>query len=60
MKEIQRREFLKQLGIVGAAFVAAGLLSVAGALAAATQPNILLITVDDMNFDTPGCLGRRI
>jgi len=57
MKEIQRREFLKQLGIVGAAFVAAGLLSVAGALAAATQPNILLITVDDMNFDTPGCFG---
>jgi N-sulfoglucosamine sulfohydrolase len=38
-------------------FVAAGLLSAVGALAATTQPNILLITVDDMNFDTPGCFG---
>tara|TARA_B110000093_G_scaffold104714_1_gene112578 strand:- start:6069 stop:8045 length:1977 start_codon:yes stop_codon:yes gene_type:complete len=38
-------------------FVAAGLLSALGALAATTQPNILLITVDDMNFDTPGCFG---
>ena len=27
------------------------------ATAAATQPNILLITVDDMNFDSPGCFG---
>lgn len=27
------------------------------ALATASQPNILLITVDDMNFDTPGCFG---
>ena len=38
--------------------LSAGLLGMtAFATAAASQPNILLITVDDMNYDTPGCFG---
>ena len=33
-------------------------LSVAGeSIEEKTMPNILLITGDDMNFDTPGCFG---
>ena len=37
------------------AFLALGLLACNSK--ADKQPNILLITVDDMNFDTPGCFG---
>ncbi|MHC4073339.1 MAG: sulfatase-like hydrolase/transferase, partial [Planctomycetota bacterium] len=53
-----RRWFLKTAGL-GSLMMAAGQLSAFGGQKRKKQPNILLITVDDMNWDSPGCFGGR-
>jgi N-sulfoglucosamine sulfohydrolase len=52
-----RRKFLKAVGHSAAA-VAFGRLPVFAA-GGQKRPNILLITADDMNWDSPGCFGGK-
>lgn len=47
---MNRRAFVSNLLAVGAC----------AASAPAARPNVLLITVDDMNWDSPGCFGGRV
>ena len=53
-----RRRFLKAAGL-GSALLATGQLSAFGANEQQKRPNILLITADDMNWNSPGCFGGR-
>ena len=53
-----RRRFLKAAGL-GSALLASGQLSAFGANEQQKRPNILLITADDMNWNSPGCFGGR-
>lgn len=53
-----RRDFLKAAGIATAA-VTLGPASVFAEKGEKQRLNILLITADDMNWDTPGCFGGR-
>ena len=55
---LTRRSFLKAAGL-GSAFLAIGQLSAFGANEQQKRPNILLITADDMNWNSPGCFGGR-
>jgi N-sulfoglucosamine sulfohydrolase len=55
---ITRRQFLKAAGL-GSALVVFGQLPTFGADKQKKRPNILLITADDMNCDSPGCFGGR-
>jgi len=55
---ITRRRFLKAMGL-GTAMMAAGRLATFAGDKRRKQPNILLITADDMNWDAPGCFGGR-
>ncbi|MFI4912149.1 MAG: sulfatase [Sedimentisphaeraceae bacterium JB056] len=51
-----RRDFMKfSLASISAAFC--GKVSDASTPKAGSKPNLLIITVDDMNFDSPGCFG---
>jgi len=56
---MRRREFLRQSS---AAVVSATLSSTAGALpkASGSKPNLLFITVDDMNWSLPGFMGNKL
>ncbi len=51
-----RRRFLKTVGL-GAALLASGRLPISASDRKRKQPNILLITADDMNCDSVGCFG---
>ena len=53
-----RRRFLKVAGL-GSALLASGQLPAFGANEQKKRPNILLITADDMNWNSPGCFGGR-
>ena len=54
-----RRDFLKAVG-AGTVAVSFGPASVFAAQPKKKQPNILLITADDMNWDAPGCFGGKV
>ena len=56
---MNRREFLTRAAGGAAAMLAPGLLRGAERPPAG-HPNVLLITVDDMNWDTPGCFGGAV
>ena len=56
---MNRREFLTRAAGGAAALLAPGLLRGAERPPAG-RPNVLLITVDDMNWDTPGCFGGAV
>lgn len=49
--ELSRRALLAGVGAA---------LPLRGLFAAGAPPNILLITADDMNWDSPGCFGGRV
>ena len=51
-----RRWFLKAAGL-GSLMMASGQFPAFGNQKPKKRPNILLITVDDMNWDSPGCFG---
>jgi N-sulfoglucosamine sulfohydrolase len=53
-----RRGFLKTMGL-GAAVLVSGRLPIFAGTGSKKQPNILLITADDMNWNAPGCFGGR-
>jgi len=53
-----RRQFLRAMGL-GAALLASGQAPVCAADKQKKRPNILLITADDMNCDSPGCFGGQ-
>jgi len=53
-----RRQFLRTMGL-GAALLASGQVPVFAAGKQKKRPNILLITADDMNCDSPGCFGGQ-
>jgi len=53
-----RRRFLRAMGL-GAALLVSGQGQVFAADRRKKQPNILLITADDMNCDSPGCFGGQ-
>jgi len=53
-----RRQFLRAMGL-GAALLASGQVPVFAAEKRKKRPNILLITADDMNCDSPGCFGGQ-
>lgn len=55
---LTRRRFLKATGFASA-LMASGQLPAFGGDARKRRPNILLITADDMNWDSPGCFGGR-
>lgn len=54
-----RRAFLKAAG-VGAATAGFAPLLLSAAKRQKQRPNVLLITADDMNADSPGCFGGKI
>jgi len=53
-----RRQFLRTMG-VGSALLACRQVAVFAAGKKKIRPNILLITADDMNCDSPGCFGGQ-
>jgi N-sulfoglucosamine sulfohydrolase len=53
-----RRDFLKAVG-AGTIAISLGAGSLFAAESKEKRPNILLITADDMNWDSPGCLGGK-
>jgi len=53
-----RRRFLKAAG-TGSLFLASGRFTTLANNQSKKRPNILLITADDMNWDSPGCFGGR-
>lgn len=55
---ITRRKFLRAT-VLGAPVMAFGCAPVFTANKQRKRPNILLITVDDMNWDSPGCFGGK-
>ena len=55
---ITRRRFLKAAG-AGVALTALGRLPAGTAEMEQNRPNILLITADDMNWDSPSCFGGQ-
>ena len=57
-KPTSRRQFLRTMGL-GAALLASGQAFVFATGKKKTRPNILLITADDMNCDSPGCFGGQ-
>jgi N-sulfoglucosamine sulfohydrolase len=57
-KSTSRRHFLRTIGL-GTAMLACGCTSIFTADKKKKRPNILLITVDDMNWDSPGCFGGQ-
>ena len=58
MKAFSRRDFL---WTTGGCLAAAACGSAAAAKGVAkSRPNVLLITVDDMNWDSPGCSGGKV
>ncbi len=57
-KATSRRNFLRTMGL-GAALLASGQVSVFASGKKKKRPNILLITADDMNWDSTGCFGGQ-
>ncbi len=57
-KVTSRRQFLRTMGL-GAALLACRQVPVFAAGTQKKRPNILLITADDMNWDSPGCFGGK-
>ena len=57
-KPTSRRQFLRTMG-VGGALLASGQIPVFATGKKKIRPNILLITADDMNSDSPGCFGGQ-
>ncbi|MHC4889925.1 MAG: sulfatase-like hydrolase/transferase, partial [Planctomycetota bacterium] len=55
---ITRRKFLRAMGL-GATLTTFENLSILRANKERKRPNILLITADDMNWDSPGCFGGK-
>jgi N-sulfoglucosamine sulfohydrolase len=53
-----RRKFLRTMGL-GAVTLACGQAPVLATDKKKKRPNILLITADDMNWDSPGCFGGQ-
>jgi len=64
-KHMNRRNFVKMMGIAGAGCLAGAGCSVSGSSylltsEAGTLPNFILITADDLNYDSVGCYGCKI
>ena len=55
---MQRRSFLKWVGVVATSRLAARALAAAGG--PGRRPNILFVTVDDMSCDSVGAFGCRV
>jgi arylsulfatase A-like enzyme len=56
---MQRRQFLKSLGMGAAAVAAPSLLSAIGEANAARRPNLLFLFTDDQRFNTLNALGNE-
>jgi len=55
---ITRRKLIRAMGL-GVPMMAFGCVPVFAAIKERKRPNILLITADDMNWDSPGCFGGK-
>jgi len=57
---MNRRSFIKMLGIAGAGCTVAAGRSLPGTGNSSKPPNFILITADDLNYDSVGCYGCDI
>lgn len=54
---LSRREFLKSVGMAASSWVLTD--RITSAAETKKRPNFLMITADDMNWDSPGCFGGQ-